>query len=185
MTGLTPDPLRPGRRLDIEQLLHSQGVGLLVAHHGHIVQPVKVWKGLEEGRTGVTPHGPGALRQPANSTALRGQQKSVLHKAFQSQELSKAASSSTYWKMLKNLFSEGVKGNPDVLCVPVSMVKIHLAGPVLSHVTEHALGTAAHHCTALPPRTCMTTPQSTAKRSAKGMSFACFLPWLLIPFIKL
>lgn len=42
--------------------------------------------------------------------------------------------------MLKNLFSEGVEGNPDVLCVPVSIVKIHLAGPVLSHVTEHGAG---------------------------------------------
>lgn len=39
---LTSDPLSPQRWADVEQLLHSQGIGLLIAHHGHIVKTVEV-----------------------------------------------------------------------------------------------------------------------------------------------
>lgn len=49
----TSDPLRPRRRLDVQQFLHSQRVGLLIAHHGHVVQPVEVGKGLGRGRNQV------------------------------------------------------------------------------------------------------------------------------------
>ena len=38
----TSDPLGAERSLDVEQLLHGQRVGLLVAHHGHVVQTIKV-----------------------------------------------------------------------------------------------------------------------------------------------
>lgn len=46
--SLTSDPLCAGRGLDVEQLLHGQRVGLLVTHHGHIVQPVKVRQRLQQ-----------------------------------------------------------------------------------------------------------------------------------------
>lgn len=42
----TSDPLRTEWGLDVEQLLHSQRVGLLIAHHGNIVQTVKVGQSL-------------------------------------------------------------------------------------------------------------------------------------------
>lgn len=46
---LTSDPLRPEGRADVEQLLHGQGVGLLVAHHGDVVQAVEIGQGLAKG----------------------------------------------------------------------------------------------------------------------------------------
>lgn len=39
---LTSDPLSPQRRADVEQLLHGQGIGLLIAHHGDVVETVEV-----------------------------------------------------------------------------------------------------------------------------------------------
>jgi len=46
--GATPtsDPLSPRGRADVEQLLHGQGIGLLVAHHGDVVQTVEVGQRL-------------------------------------------------------------------------------------------------------------------------------------------
>ena len=41
------DHLGAGRHLDVEHLLHGQAVGLLVAQHGHVVQPVKVGQRLD------------------------------------------------------------------------------------------------------------------------------------------
>lgn len=43
----TSDPLCTGWSSDVEQFLHSQGVGLLIAHHGNIVQTVKVGESLK------------------------------------------------------------------------------------------------------------------------------------------
>ena len=37
-----PDVLGPDGDIDVEQLLHGEGVGLLVAHHGDVVQPIEV-----------------------------------------------------------------------------------------------------------------------------------------------
>lgn len=48
----TSDPLRAKWSLDIEQFLHSQRVSLLIAHHGDIVQAVKVGEGLVHRRRG-------------------------------------------------------------------------------------------------------------------------------------
>ena len=45
--SLTSDPLCAGWGLDVEQLLHGQRVGLLVTHHGYVVQPVKVGQRLK------------------------------------------------------------------------------------------------------------------------------------------
>lgn len=42
----TSDPLCTEWGLDVEQLLHGQRVGLLIAHHGNIVQTVKVGQSL-------------------------------------------------------------------------------------------------------------------------------------------
>lgn len=42
----TSDPLCTDWGLDVEQLLHGQRVGLLIAHHGNIVQTVKVGQSL-------------------------------------------------------------------------------------------------------------------------------------------
>lgn len=50
----TSNPLGPGRSLDVEQLLHSQRVRLLVAHHGNVVQPVEVGQSLEKNNTKKT-----------------------------------------------------------------------------------------------------------------------------------
>lgn len=44
----TSDPLCTGWGLDVEQLLHSQRVGLLITHHGNIVQAVKVGQSLQQ-----------------------------------------------------------------------------------------------------------------------------------------
>lgn len=41
-----PDVLGPDGDIDVEQLLHGEGVGLLVAHHGDVVQPIKVRESL-------------------------------------------------------------------------------------------------------------------------------------------
>lgn len=46
----TSDPLCTEWGLDVEQLLHSQRVGLLIAHHGNIVQTVKVGQSLSRFR---------------------------------------------------------------------------------------------------------------------------------------
>lgn len=46
---LTSDPLRPEGWADVEQLLHGQGVRLLVAHHGDVVQAVEIGQGLAKG----------------------------------------------------------------------------------------------------------------------------------------
>lgn len=43
----TSDPLRTRWSLDVEQSLYSQRVGLLVTHHGNIVQAIKVRESLE------------------------------------------------------------------------------------------------------------------------------------------
>ena len=42
----TPDVLGPEGNVDVEQLFHSERVGLLVAHHRDVVQPVKVRESL-------------------------------------------------------------------------------------------------------------------------------------------
>lgn len=42
----TSDPLCTRWSLDVEQLLHGQRVGLLITHHGNIVQTVKVGQSL-------------------------------------------------------------------------------------------------------------------------------------------
>lgn len=42
VAALTSDPLSPQRRADVEQLLHGQGIGLLVAHHGDVVETVEI-----------------------------------------------------------------------------------------------------------------------------------------------
>lgn len=42
----TSDPLCTRWSLDVEQLLHSQRIGLLITHHGNIVQTVKVGQSL-------------------------------------------------------------------------------------------------------------------------------------------
>lgn len=44
-----PDPLGSFRKLNVQQLLDSQRETLLVRHHRHIVQPVKVRQGLHIG----------------------------------------------------------------------------------------------------------------------------------------
>lgn len=49
----TSDPLRARWSLDIEQFLHSQRVSLLIAHHGDVVQAVKVGESLEYQKKGV------------------------------------------------------------------------------------------------------------------------------------
>lgn len=41
------DPLCSLGDLNVQQLLDGQGVDLLVGHHGHIVETVKVWQGLQ------------------------------------------------------------------------------------------------------------------------------------------
>ncbi len=46
---LTPDVFGPEGDVDVEQLLHGQGEGLLIAHHAHVVQAVEVREGLEIG----------------------------------------------------------------------------------------------------------------------------------------
>ena len=43
------DPLGTLGHLDIEQLLNSERVDLLVGHHRNVVQTIKVWQGLEVG----------------------------------------------------------------------------------------------------------------------------------------
>jgi hypothetical protein len=43
------DVLRAHRHLDAQQLLDGQAVGVLVAHHRHVVQPVHVGQRLDEG----------------------------------------------------------------------------------------------------------------------------------------
>ena len=42
-----PDVLGPEGHVDVEQLLHGERVGLLVAHHWDIVQSVKVRESLQ------------------------------------------------------------------------------------------------------------------------------------------
>merc|ERR1712179_250220 len=44
-----PDVLGPDGHIDVEQLLHGERVGLLVAHHGDVVQPIKVRESLQVG----------------------------------------------------------------------------------------------------------------------------------------
>ena len=46
------DPLCSGRNVDAQQFLYGQRVGLLVAHHGDVVQPVEIGKTLEGGKEG-------------------------------------------------------------------------------------------------------------------------------------
>ena len=43
-----PDVLRPQRRLDAQQLFDRQHIAVLVAHHGHVVEPVHVADALIE-----------------------------------------------------------------------------------------------------------------------------------------
>lgn len=68
--GRTSDPLCPRRRLDVQQFLHSQRVSLLIAHHGYVVQPVKVWKGLGRGRKQVPFQGQEPSRIPHPHSVL-------------------------------------------------------------------------------------------------------------------
>ena len=42
-----PDVLGPDGHIDVEQLLHGERVGLLVAHHRNVVQPIKVRESLQ------------------------------------------------------------------------------------------------------------------------------------------
>merc|ERR1712110_1216999 len=42
-----PDILGPEGHVDVEQLLNSQRIGLLIAHHGHIVKSIKVGESLQ------------------------------------------------------------------------------------------------------------------------------------------
>merc|ERR1719150_3148652 len=44
-----PDVLGPQRDVDIEELLHGEAVGLLVAHHAYVVQTVEIRKSLHVG----------------------------------------------------------------------------------------------------------------------------------------
>merc|ERR1719341_1029357 len=44
-----PDVLGPDGHIDVEQLLHGERVGLLVAHHRNVVQPIKVRESLQVG----------------------------------------------------------------------------------------------------------------------------------------
>ena len=43
-----PDVLCPEGHVDVQQLLHSERVGLLIAHHWNVVQPIKVRESLQE-----------------------------------------------------------------------------------------------------------------------------------------
>ena len=43
------DILGSERNVNVEKLLYSQTVGLLVTHHGDIIQTVEVWESLHVG----------------------------------------------------------------------------------------------------------------------------------------
>ena len=47
MIGLTSDVLGPQWHVDVEELLNGEREALLVAHHGHVVQAVKVGQSLK------------------------------------------------------------------------------------------------------------------------------------------
>ena len=40
--------LRTNRHLNTQQLFNCQTIGMLIAHHGHIIEPIHVWQCLNE-----------------------------------------------------------------------------------------------------------------------------------------